>query len=270
MEDAAQAIGARYRGTPVGALGALGCFSFFPSKNLGGAGDGGLITVNDPALAQRMRDCCASTAAGANITTRRLGFNSRLDEIQAAVLRVKLKYLGQWTIGRRARAALYRELFAQRGLDALVRTPLEPPGYEHAYNQFVIRCPRRDELRSFSASHGIPSAIYYPSRCICSQLLPILATARVSFPTRRPPAVKFWRCRYILNCATSSRSRWRTQFPASWFSRLNKTIPQGLRITLISPRARKDEENTVIFYAERGTTRCTIARKTPSARCKCC
>ena len=126
VEDAAQAIGARYRATPMGALGALGCFSFFPSKNLGGAGDGGLITVNDPALAERLR-VLREHGSGSRYHYETLGLNSRLDEIQAAVLRVKLRHLGQWTIGRRARAALYRELFAQRGLEDLVRTPVEPP-----------------------------------------------------------------------------------------------------------------------------------------------
>jgi len=161
VEDAAQAIGARYRATPLGALGALGCFSFFPSKNLGGAGDGGLITVNDPALAERLR-VLREHGSGSRYHYETLGLNSRLDEIQAAVLRVKLRHLGQWTIGRRARAALYRELFAQRGLEDLARSPVEPPGYEHAYNQFVIRCPRRDELRTFLSQCGIPSAIYYP------------------------------------------------------------------------------------------------------------
>jgi dTDP-4-amino-4,6-dideoxygalactose transaminase len=161
VEDAAQAIGGRYRGTPLGALGAMGCFSFFPSKNLGGAGDGGLITVNDPALTPRLR-VLREHGSGSRYHYERLGFNSRLDEIQAAVLRVKLRHLSQWTIRRRARAAHYRELFARRGLEDLVRTPVEPPGYEHAYNQFVIRCSRRDELRTFLSRSGIPSEIYYP------------------------------------------------------------------------------------------------------------
>ena len=162
IEDAAQAIGARYQGARVGGLGVAGCFSFFPSKNLGGIGDGGLITTNDATLAQRIR-LLHEHGSARKYHYEAIGFNSRLDEIQAAVLRVKLNHLERWTVGRRARAVRYRELFAERGLDAFVRTPLEPPGYEHVYNQFVIRCPRRDDLRSFLARHGIPTAIYYPS-----------------------------------------------------------------------------------------------------------
>jgi dTDP-4-amino-4,6-dideoxygalactose transaminase len=160
VEDTAQAIGARYRGTRLGALGAMGCFSFFPSKNLGGAGDGGLVAVTDAALAARLR-VLREHGSRSRYHYETLGLNSRLDEIQAAVLRVKLRYLDQWTVRRRAKASLYRELFAQRGLD-LVRTPVEPSGCEHAYNQFVIRCPRRDELRTFLSQRGIPSEIYYP------------------------------------------------------------------------------------------------------------
>ncbi len=162
IEDAAQAIGARYRGTRVGGLGAAGCFSFFPSKNLGGIGDGGLITAGDPALAQRIR-LLREHGSASKYHYETLGFNSRLDEIQAAVLRVKLRHLDRWTVQRRAKATRYRELFAERGLEALVRAPLEPPGYEHVYNQFVIRCPKRDELRSFLARRGIPTEIYYPA-----------------------------------------------------------------------------------------------------------
>jgi dTDP-4-amino-4,6-dideoxygalactose transaminase len=162
IEDAAQAIGARYQGNRVGGLGAAGCFSFFPSKNLGGIGDGGLITTGDPAVAQRIR-LLREHGSAHKYQYQTLGFNSRLDEIQAAVLRVKLRHLDRWTIERRAKAARYRELFAERGLDALVRAPLEPSGYEHAYNQFVIRCRKRDELRSFLTRRGIPTEIYYPA-----------------------------------------------------------------------------------------------------------
>jgi dTDP-4-amino-4,6-dideoxygalactose transaminase len=161
VEDAAQAIGARYRGTRLGALGVMGCFSFFPSKNLGGAGDGGLIAVNDPAQAARLR-MLREHGSVTRYHYETLGLNSRLDEIQAAVLRVKLRHLDQWTSRRRAQAALYRELFLQRGLEDLVRTPVVPSGCEHVYNQFVIRCPRRDELRTFLNRHGIPSEVYYP------------------------------------------------------------------------------------------------------------
>jgi len=162
IEDAAQAIGARYQGARVGGLGVAGCFSFFPSKNLGGIGDGGLITAGDPALAQRIR-LLREHGSARKYHYETLGFNSRLDEIAAAVLRVKLRHLDRWTVQRRAKAVRYRELFAERGLEALVRAPLEPPGYEHVYNQFVIRCPKRDELRHLLSQRGIPTEIYYPS-----------------------------------------------------------------------------------------------------------
>lgn len=162
VEDAAQAIGARYHGRRVGALGAAGCFSFYPSKNLGGAGDGGLVAVSDADLAERIR-VLREHGSRAAYHHEVLGLNSRLDEIQAAILRVKLRYLDRWTKGRREKADRYRAQFAQRGLEAAVELPLEPPGYEHVYNQFVIRCSRRDELRSFLTARGIPTQIYYPS-----------------------------------------------------------------------------------------------------------
>lgn len=161
IEDAAQATGARYRGARVGAMGAAGCFSFFPSKNLGGIGDGGLVTATDPAVAHRIR-LLRDHGSARKYHYEIIGFNSRLDEIQAAVLRVKLRHLDRWTAQRRTRAARYLQLFAERGLESLVRAPLEPPGYEHVYNQFVIRCSRRDELQGHLARRGIPTATYYP------------------------------------------------------------------------------------------------------------
>ncbi len=161
IEDAAQAIGARYRGPRAGALGAAGCFSFFPSKNLGGAGDGGLITTGDPQLAQRLR-VLREHGSRTRYHYEIAGYNSRLDEIQAAVLRVKLKYLEGWTAARRTKADFYRQLLARRGLESLILCPYEPVGLEHVYNQFVVRCARRDELREFLAGRGIATQIYYP------------------------------------------------------------------------------------------------------------
>jgi dTDP-4-amino-4,6-dideoxygalactose transaminase len=161
VEDAAQAIGARYRGARVGALGAAGCFSFFPSKNLGGGGDGGLIATNDEALADRLR-LLREHGSRTKYHYEVVGVNSRLDEIQAAILRVKLKYLDGWTAGRRRKAARYRQLFAERGLESAIRLPVEPPGYEHVFNQFVIRCSKRDDLRAQLTRKGIPTEIYYP------------------------------------------------------------------------------------------------------------
>jgi dTDP-4-amino-4,6-dideoxygalactose transaminase len=162
VEDAAQAIGARYHGRYVGTLGDFGCFSFFPSKNLGGAGDGGLLTTDDAGLAERLR-----LLRGHGSKTKYhhdiLGTNSRLDALQAAILRVKLRHLGKWNQGRQARAAKYRELFAAAGLQQFVSLPPEPAAdYEHVYNQFSIRCKRRDELREHLRLAGIPTDIYYP------------------------------------------------------------------------------------------------------------
>lgn len=158
IEDSAQALGARYQGRPAGALGALACLSFYPTKNLGGAGDGGMVLTDDSALAERlamMRDHGSRRRYEHEIA----GVNSRLDEIQAAILRVKLPRLQHWNQARRARAARYRELLA--GL-AQVRMPAEPAGREHVYHQFAIRCARRDELRQFLRQHGIASEVYYP------------------------------------------------------------------------------------------------------------
>lgn len=162
IEDAAQAIGARYQGKRVGAIGAMGCFSFFPAKNLGGAGDGGMVTAGNAELAQRLR-MLRDHGSREKYSYETLGLNSRLDEIQAAVLRVKLKYLDRWTGQRRARAQRYRELLAEGGINDWLKPPVEPPGREHVYNQFVIRCARRDDLRNFLSSRGIPTQVYYPS-----------------------------------------------------------------------------------------------------------
>lgn len=161
VEDAAQAIGARYKGSSAGKLGTIACFSFFPSKNLGGAGDGGMLTTEDPQLETKLR------ALRAHGGLRKyhydiLGTNSRLDAIQAAILRIKLPYLDKWTRKRRENAERYRQMFAQRGLTELIALPTEPAGYYHVYNQFTIRCGKRDALREFLRDNGIPSEVYYP------------------------------------------------------------------------------------------------------------
>jgi len=155
IEDAAQAIGAERNGRRAGSLGEMGCLSFFPSKNLGGFGDGGMAITNSAELADRLvmlRNHGFRTRYHNEI----LGGNFRLDAIQAAVLRVKLKYLDRWTEGRQRNAALYRELirFAQ--------LPVERPGGRHIYNQFVIRSSKRDELIAHLKQNGIASEVYYP------------------------------------------------------------------------------------------------------------
>jgi dTDP-4-amino-4,6-dideoxygalactose transaminase len=161
IEDAAQAISATYRGTSVGALGDCGCFSFFPSKNLGGAGDGGLITTNDPNLADRLKVLRVHGSRKKYIYEA-VGVNSRLDTLQAAILRVKLKHLDEWTQARILNARRYRSLFTEHGLEGKITLPHIPADCVHAFNQFVIRNRERDALRDYLRQAGIPSEIYYP------------------------------------------------------------------------------------------------------------
>src|ERR1700730_17548576 len=162
IEDAAQALGARWKEKGVGGLGTCVCFSFFPSKNLGGAGDGGMVTTNDPELAQRLR---VLRVHGARYTYRYelLGINSRIDALQAAILRVNLRYLDNWTDNRRRNAETYRELFAEYRLTEQLALPCGPETSFHVYNQFSIRAPRRDELQEYLRDRGIPTEVYYPS-----------------------------------------------------------------------------------------------------------
>jgi len=163
IEDAAQAIGAEYRGRRAGSLGEIGCFSFYPSKNLGGAGDGGLLTTNDSELAETLR-ILRTHGAKQKYYHERLGINSRLDSLQAAILRVKFRYLDQWADARRANAKRYRELFRDAGLGSsdYVQLPVESDGSVHVYNQFVIRARDRDRLKAWLAERGVGTEIYYP------------------------------------------------------------------------------------------------------------
>lgn len=162
IEDAAKAIGAGYKGRQVGTIGTFGCFSFFPSKNLGGAGDGGLITTEDAALAERLR-LIRVHGSKKKYHHEILGTNSRLDALQAAILRVKLRHLEAWTAARELRADRYRSMFRENGLDEFVTAPAGARAdSRHVYNQFSIRCGRRDELRDFLKRAGIPTEIYYP------------------------------------------------------------------------------------------------------------
>lgn len=161
VEDAAQAIGARYHGRIVGGLGVIGCFSFFPSKNLGAFGDAGLATTNDPHVARELR-LLRNHGAEPKYVHARIGGNFRIDAIQAAVLRVKAPHLEVWTDARRRNADRYRAFFEAAGLTGIVDLPVEPGGYTHIYNQFVVRVPKRDALRAHLTSHGIGTEIYYP------------------------------------------------------------------------------------------------------------
>jgi dTDP-4-amino-4,6-dideoxygalactose transaminase len=160
IEDAAHSIGAEYKGRRAGSIGAAGCFSFFPSKNLGAFGDGGMITTNSADLARRLSALRSHGRTGKYIHEW-VGVNSRLDALQAAILRVKLRRLDRWTLGRAANAERYRRLFAEK------KTPViapAPAGYQnrHVYNQFVIRCSRRDALQKYLKEHGVGTEVYYP------------------------------------------------------------------------------------------------------------
>ena len=163
IEDAAQAIGAEYRGRRAGGLGLMAAFSFYPSKNLGGAGDGGMLTTNDPEIAERLRRYRAHGAKN-KYFHEEVGINSRLDSLQAAILRVKLRHLDKWAEARRANAARYRELFAETGLleAGLVALPEARADVYHVYNQFVIRAKDRDGLKSYLKDEGIGTEVYYP------------------------------------------------------------------------------------------------------------
>jgi dTDP-4-amino-4,6-dideoxygalactose transaminase len=160
IEDACQAIGATHDGRQAGAMGTLGCFSFFPSKNLGAFGDGGLVTTTDAALAKEVR-LLRGHGAERRYYHDRVGGNFRLDELQAAVLRVKLPHLAGWTAARRRNADRYRALFAQFGLSGIT-LPVEGPKAGHIYNQFVIRAPHRDGLKAHLQAAGIGCEVYYP------------------------------------------------------------------------------------------------------------
>jgi dTDP-4-amino-4,6-dideoxygalactose transaminase len=161
IEDAAQAIGAEYRGVRVGNMGAIGCFSFYPTKNLGCAGDGGLVTSNDETLADRIR-VLHTHGSPERYSYELIGINSRLDAVQAAILRVKLRHLDDWTEARRRIAERYTALFSQFNLERCVCLPKVPDYARHVYNQFTIRCTNRDALRAYLSNCGIPSQIYYP------------------------------------------------------------------------------------------------------------
>jgi dTDP-4-amino-4,6-dideoxygalactose transaminase len=163
LEDAAQAIGAEYRGTKAGALGRVATFSFYPTKNLGGAGDGGMLTTSDPELADRLK-LLRVHGARTKYFHDELGVNSRLDTLQAAILRVKLRHLEEWTSARRERAERYRTLFAESGLgsEASVILPVDAGSGRHVYNQFVVRARARDGLRDHLSAAGVGTEVYYP------------------------------------------------------------------------------------------------------------
>lgn len=157
VEDACQAIGAGQRGRKAGSLGHLGCFSFFPTKNLGGCGDGGMVVTSDPGLAEKIHLLRAHGSTG-KYYHRMVGYNSRLDEIQAAIIRIKLGHLERWTEERRNLASLYGQLLA--GTAAVL--PVEAPLNRHVYHLYSIRCPNRDAVLAGLRQKGIGAGVYYP------------------------------------------------------------------------------------------------------------
>jgi dTDP-4-amino-4,6-dideoxygalactose transaminase len=183
IEDAAPAIGAQYRGRKAGAMGDFGCFSFFPSKNLGAFGDAGLVTT---AAAERQALLQVLRVHGAQpkYHHRLVGGNFRLDALQAAVLSVKLRYLEGWTARRRANAETYRRLFEAAGLADRLRLPSEAEGRRHIYNQFVVALPveRRDPLRAYLQGQGVGSEVYYPIALHLQECFRPLGYAAGAFP----------------------------------------------------------------------------------------
>jgi len=171
IEDAAQAIRAHYAGQAAGSMGVCGCFSFFPTKNLGGCGDGGMITTNDAGLAERLRSLRVHGSVKKYVHAY-LGMNSRLDNLQAAILLVKMRHLPAWTEARQQKAAFYRQAFLESGLsdpaavypsaEHPVVLPYVAPSADHVYHQFTLRVPQRDELSQHLAGQGIETVVYYP------------------------------------------------------------------------------------------------------------
>jgi dTDP-4-amino-4,6-dideoxygalactose transaminase len=157
LEDACQALGARWQDRPVGTLGVAGCFSFYPTKNLGAAGDAGLLCSQHPTFAERV-EILARHGGRERYNAEAVGYNSRLDALQAAILRIKLRRLDQWNAERRRVAARYDELLRPTP----VTTPATAPGAYHVFHQYTIRAPRRDELAAYLSEQRIATMIYYP------------------------------------------------------------------------------------------------------------
>jgi dTDP-4-amino-4,6-dideoxygalactose transaminase len=181
IEDACQAIGATCRGRQAGTMGVVGCFSFFPSKNLGAFGDAGLVTTNDARLAHEIR-LLRNHGAEPRYFHQRIGGNFRLDAIQAAVLRVKLPHLAGWTARRRENAARYVRLFDEAGLAGRIGLPVEPEGFFHIYNQFVVRVSERDRVRAHLSAQGIGTEVYYPVPFHLQECFAHLGHTRGDFP----------------------------------------------------------------------------------------
>jgi len=181
IEDAAQAIGAAQDGKRAGVLGDAGCLSFFPSKNLGGFGDGGAVTTNDKGLGETVA-MLRVHGSKVKYVHERVGFNSRLDALQAAILSVKLNHLDTWAAGRQRNAARYERLFRDAGLLERVTLPKTERGNVHVYNQFTIRVHKRDELRAYLKDKGVGTEVYYPISLHLQSCYRELGYGKGSFP----------------------------------------------------------------------------------------
>jgi dTDP-4-amino-4,6-dideoxygalactose transaminase len=214
MEDAAQAIGTTAAGRQAGSCGKYGCFSFFPSKNLGAAGDAGLITTQDEATAQRLR-ILRSHGGHPKYFHGVVGGNFRLDSIQAAIVSVKLKYLDRWSRQRAANARRYDQLFTAAGLVPepvtlpRVLRPQEPTS--HIFNQYVIRIPQRDRLKQYLTEHGVGTEVYYPRPMHIQECFANLGYRQGDFPEAEKaadeslalpifPELRDDQAEYVVNC----------------------------------------------------------------------
>ncbi len=189
IEDACQAIGAMQNGIKAGVLGDTGCFSFFPSKNLGGFGDGGLITTNDAKLHEALA-MLRVHGSRVRYVHEQIGINSRLDALQAAILRVKLNHLDRWTEGRQRNAARYERLFTEARLLDRVTLPVTQPGNYHVFNQYTIRAQQRDELKNFLKERGIGTEVYYPIPMHVQDCYRFLGHKKGDFPVSEQAAAE--------------------------------------------------------------------------------
>lgn len=182
IEDCAQSFGAAVNGKKTGSLGDAGCFSFYPSKNLGGYGDGGMIILNNPKVAGRIRELRNHGSKG-SYRHKRVGFNSRLDEIQAGILLVKVKHIDEYTKKRRQNAAIYNSLLADT-----VKCPVEKQGAYHVYHQYTIMSKKRDKIQKSLKENGISSVIYYPVPLHQQEALKFLGYQKGDFPVTEKAA----------------------------------------------------------------------------------
>jgi dTDP-4-amino-4,6-dideoxygalactose transaminase len=190
IEDAAQAMGAEYQGRRAGSMGLIGCFSFYPTKNLGGAGDGGMLTTDNNDLAKRLR-MLRTHGGKTEYEHSEIGINSRLDAIQAAVLRVKLHCLDTWSEERRKRAELYTELLRQADLTTKVAPPCVQTQSRHIFHQYVIRVPKhRDALKDHLAQWGVGTKVYYPVPLHLQKCFDYLGYKKGDFPEAERAALE--------------------------------------------------------------------------------